>query len=107
MSPPICKLMLPDPKNSEKTGRKARSTEWSDGKNTLFGQQAAQAKNLKKQEVLRKQVGVDQKTAAQKALIFKCPVCMSMMPDAKSYRIHFESKHPKSPLPAELVDIAT
>uniref|UniRef100_A0A915DVR1 C2H2-type domain-containing protein n=1 Tax=Ditylenchus dipsaci TaxID=166011 RepID=A0A915DVR1_9BILA len=59
-------------------------------------------KNLKKQEVLRKQVGVDQKTAAQKALIFKCPVCMSMMPDAKSYRIHFESKHPKSPLPAEL-----
>uniref|UniRef100_A0A915EEQ4 Uncharacterized protein n=1 Tax=Ditylenchus dipsaci TaxID=166011 RepID=A0A915EEQ4_9BILA len=27
--------------------------------------------------------------------------------DAKSYRIHFESKHPKSPLPAELVDIAT
>uniref|UniRef100_A0A915DYA8 Zinc finger protein 706 n=1 Tax=Ditylenchus dipsaci TaxID=166011 RepID=A0A915DYA8_9BILA len=70
--------------------------------------QAAQAKNLKKQEVLRKQVGVDQKTAAQKALIFKCPVCR-YVDDAGCQKLqnHFESKHPKSPLPAELVDIAT
>ncbi|CDO41139.1 4F5 domain-containing protein [Caenorhabditis elegans] len=27
-----------------------------------------------------------------------------MMPDPKTYKQHFENKHPKSPLPAELVE---
>ena len=35
-----------------------------------------------------------------------CLFCFlqSQMPDPKTYRQHFESKHPKSPLPAEIVD---
>jgi len=28
------------------------------------------------------------------------------MPDPKTYKQHFESKHPKSPLPAELQEAA-
>ena len=28
------------------------------------------------------------------------------MPDPKTYRQHFENKHPKNPLPAELADVA-
>lgn len=27
------------------------------------------------------------------------------MPDPKSYKQHFEAKHPKNTLPAELVDV--
>uniref|UniRef100_A0A7E4UZ53 4F5 domain-containing protein n=1 Tax=Panagrellus redivivus TaxID=6233 RepID=A0A7E4UZ53_PANRE len=72
------------------------------------GHQKAQAqqKNAKKQEQLKKQAGSDQKTAALKALKHQCTVCMAMMPDPKTYRQHFESKHPKSPLPAELNEVA-
>jgi hypothetical protein len=28
-----------------------------------------------------------------------------MMPDPKTYKQHFENKHPKSPIPEELKDI--
>lgn len=27
------------------------------------------------------------------------------MPDPKTFKQHFESKHPKSPMPAELADV--
>lgn len=27
------------------------------------------------------------------------------MPDPKTFKQHFESKHPKSPMPPELVDV--
>lgn len=47
-----------------------------------------------------------QKAAAQKALVFACTVCKSQMPDPKTYKQHFENKHPKSELPAELKDVA-
>lgn len=67
------------------------------------GQQKIQSqqKNAAKQAKLKKG-GTDQKAAAKKALIYTCPVCKSQMPDLKTYKQHFESKHPKQPLPEEL-----
>ncbi|KAK0408637.1 hypothetical protein QR680_004071 [Steinernema hermaphroditum] len=65
----------------------------------------SQQRNAKKQEAAKKAQAGDQKAAAQKALNFKCSVCMSQLPDPKTYKQHFESKHPKAPLPPELVDV--
>ncbi|CAD5234660.1 unnamed protein product [Bursaphelenchus xylophilus] len=65
----------------------------------------SQMKNQKKADAAKKS-GIDQKTAAQQALHHKCSVCMAQMPDPKTYKQHFQSKHPKSPLPSELVDVA-
>uniref|UniRef100_A0A0N5B6K9 4F5 domain-containing protein n=1 Tax=Strongyloides papillosus TaxID=174720 RepID=A0A0N5B6K9_STREA len=72
------------------------------------GQQKVQAqqKNQKKLEAQKKAMGSDQKTAALKALKHKCTVCMAMMPDPKTYKEHFVSKHPKAELPAELTEVA-
>jgi Pyruvate/2-oxoacid:ferredoxin oxidoreductase delta subunit len=58
----------------------------------------SQQKNAAKKEQQRKAEGSNQKEAAQKALKIKCSICMAMMPDTKTYKQHFESKHPKSPL---------
>ena len=67
------------------------------------GQQKIQSqqKNAAKHAKLKKGQ-IDQKAAAKKALIYTCPVCKSQMPDPKTYKQHFESKHPKQPLPEEL-----
>ena len=67
------------------------------------GQQKIQSqqKNAEKQ-AKQKKSGLDQKKAAKVALVFTCTVCKSQMPDPKTYKQHFESKHPKSPLPEEL-----
>lgn len=62
----------------------------------------SQQKNAKKQAEMKKAKGHDQKTAAKAALLFTCAVCKSQMPDPKTFKQHFESKHPKSPLPPEL-----
>ncbi|KIH58677.1 hypothetical protein ANCDUO_11113 [Ancylostoma duodenale] len=62
----------------------------------------SQQKAQKKAEAAKKSQGCDQKGAAQKALHHKCT---AQMPDPKTYKQHFESKHPKAPLPAELVDV--
>ena len=67
------------------------------GQQKIQAQQKAAAKQAK-----MKKAGVDQKAAAKKALVFTCPVCRTQMPDPKTYKQHFESKHPKQPLPAEL-----
>ncbi|CAD5229205.1 unnamed protein product [Bursaphelenchus okinawaensis] len=64
----------------------------------------SQQKNQKKMEAARKG-GVDQKAAAQKALKHKCTVCMAEMPDPKTYKQHFMSRHPKASIPSELVDV--
>ncbi|KER32952.1 LOW QUALITY PROTEIN: hypothetical protein T265_12705, partial [Opisthorchis viverrini] len=71
------------------------------------GQQKIQAqqRNAKKQADLKKST-VDQKKAASKALIYQCTVCKTQMPDPKTYRQHFENKHPKNPLPEELKDVS-
>ncbi|XP_015790282.1 zinc finger protein 706 [Tetranychus urticae] len=73
------------------------------------GQQKIQSqqKAAKKAQELKRQQGHDQKTAAQKALVFTCAVCKSQMPDPKTYKQHFENKHPKAPMPAELQDVAS
>ncbi|KAF6737786.1 zinc finger protein 706 [Oryzias latipes] len=62
----------------------------------------SQQKNAKKQAEMKKAKGHDQKTAAKAALVFTCSVCKSQMPDPKTFKQHFESKHPKAPLPPEL-----
>ncbi|KAJ8273075.1 hypothetical protein GJAV_G00097110 [Gymnothorax javanicus] len=71
------------------------------------GQQKIQSqqKNAKKAAEKKKQQGADQKSAAKAALVFTCPVCRTQMPDPKTFKQHFESKHPKSPLPSELADV--
>ncbi|GMT26089.1 hypothetical protein PFISCL1PPCAC_17386, partial [Pristionchus fissidentatus] len=70
------------------------------------GQQKVQSqqKNAAKQAAAKKAQGSDQKTAAQAALKFKCVACMAQMPDPKTYKQHFENKHPKNPMPAELLE---
>ena len=71
------------------------------------GQQKAQAqqKNAAKQAKMKKQSSHDQKKAAAAALVFSCPVCKSQMPDPKTFKQHFENKHPRSELPPELKDV--
>ncbi len=72
------------------------------------GQQKIQSQQKKAEKMakLKKQAGSDQKKSAAKALISTCTVCKSQMPDPKTYKQHFESKHPKSPLPAELESVS-
>jgi len=68
----------------------------------------SQAKAKEKQAKMTKQQGHslgDQKKAAAKALQFVCSVCKSQMPDPKTYKQHFENKHPKNDLPEELKDV--
>ena len=38
-------------------------------------------------------------------LIFLSTISQTQMPDPKTFKQHFESKHPKSPMPPELVDV--
>lgn len=64
----------------------------------------SQAKAQKKAQGQAKKSSGDQKKAAAKALVFTCPVCKTLMPDPKTFKQHFENKHPKSPLPPELQD---
>jgi len=44
----------------------------------------------------------ESQTAALKALKLQCKICLSQMPDIKTFRQHFENKHPKAELPPEL-----
>ncbi|KAG7311102.1 hypothetical protein JYU34_003968 [Plutella xylostella] len=65
----------------------------------------SQAKAAEKQSKMKKQQGhsaTDQKKAAQKALVHVCSVCKAQMPDPKTYKQHFENKHPKNELPEDL-----
>uniref|UniRef100_A0A6B2ELU5 Small EDRK-rich factor-like N-terminal domain-containing protein n=1 Tax=Phlebotomus kandelakii TaxID=1109342 RepID=A0A6B2ELU5_9DIPT len=67
----------------------------------------SQAKAQEKVAKQKKQQGHsanEQKKAAQKALVHVCSVCKSQMPDPKTYKQHFENKHPKLELPADLKD---
>ncbi|TDG41932.1 hypothetical protein AWZ03_011645 [Drosophila navojoa] len=68
----------------------------------------SQAKAAEKQAKMKKQQGHsanDQKKAAQKALVYVCVLCKSQMPDPKTYKQHFENKHPKNDMPEELKDL--
>uniref|UniRef100_A0A1E1XTU7 Putative secreted salivary gland peptide n=1 Tax=Amblyomma sculptum TaxID=1581419 RepID=A0A1E1XTU7_AMBSC len=68
------------------------------------GQQKIQSqqKAAKKMEQQKKQQNHDQKAAAAKALVHACTVCKAQMPDPKTYKQHFENKHPKNSLPSDL-----
>lgn len=72
------------------------------------GQQKIQSqqKNAEKQAKQKKGQGSDQKKAAQAALVYSCSVCKTQMPDPKTYKQHFENKHPKTELPPELQSVA-
>uniref|UniRef100_L7M229 Small EDRK-rich factor-like N-terminal domain-containing protein n=1 Tax=Rhipicephalus pulchellus TaxID=72859 RepID=L7M229_RHIPC len=71
------------------------------GQQKIQSQQKAQ----KKQEQLKKQQNRDQKGAAAKALTHTCTVCKAQMPDPKTYKQHFENKHPKNDLPEDLMGV--
>lgn len=69
----------------------------------------SQAKAQEKTAKAKKQAGHsanDQKKAALANLVHVCAVCKSQMPDPKTYKQHFENKHPKNDLPEELKDVA-
>jgi len=70
------------------------------------GQQKIQSqqKNAEKQAKLKKGSAADQKKAAAAALVYTCTVCKAQMPDTKTYKQHFENKHPKNAIPDELKD---
>ncbi|KAJ3639479.1 hypothetical protein Zmor_002838 [Zophobas morio] len=74
------------------------------GQQKLQSQARAQEK-LAKQKKQQGHSATDQKKAAQKALVHVCTVCKAQMPDPKTYKQHFENKHPKNEVPAELKDI--
>ena len=59
----------------------------------------AQEKNAKKQA--EKTTAKSSLGKTNESLVLKCSVCMAMMKSAKQLKGHFESKHPKAPLPAE------
>jgi len=71
------------------------------------GQQKIQSqqKAAEKAAKLKKQQGTSQKKSAAAALTFQCVVCKTKIGDPKTYKMHFENKHPKAPLPAELKDV--
>lgn len=69
----------------------------------------SQARNQEKQKALKNKQGHskdDQKKAALQALKLQCTVCRGLMPDPKTYRQHFENKHPSATMPEELKDVA-
>uniref|UniRef100_A0AAZ3RW24 Zinc finger protein 706 n=1 Tax=Oncorhynchus tshawytscha TaxID=74940 RepID=A0AAZ3RW24_ONCTS len=53
----------------------------------------------------KNRAGADQKTAAKAALVHTCLVCRVCNADPKTFKQHFESKHPKSPTVPVLVDV--
>ena len=59
----------------------------------------AQEKNAKKQA--EKTTAKSTLGKTNESLVLKCSVCMAMVKNAKQLKVHFESKHPKAPLPAE------
>ncbi|EGD83665.1 zinc finger protein [Salpingoeca rosetta] len=70
------------------------------------GQQKIQAQQKaaqKKSKMAKK--GGDHAKNIQKAFNVMCEACKSQMVNAKTYKQHWEAKHSKLPLPAEIKDI--
>lgn len=63
----------------------------------------SQKRNQEKQQSKRNPS--DNKKTADAKLTYSCQICKAQMPDPKTYKTHFESKHPKAELPAELYEI--
>eukprot|EP00795_Rhopilema_esculentum_P008411 gene8411-14390_t len=66
------------------------------------GQQKIQSQQKNAEKRAKSKKGTSQIKSAGAALVHSCPVCKSQMPDPKTYKQHFESKHPKVDLPEEL-----
>ncbi|ESO86090.1 hypothetical protein LOTGIDRAFT_195511 [Lottia gigantea] len=69
------------------------------------GQQKIQSQQKNAEKLAKSKKGTSQKKAAQNALVHTCTVCKSQMPDPKTYKQHFESKHPKNDLPDCLKEV--
>ena len=69
----------------------------------------SQQKNAKKTAATKSTTVLfsEKKKIAAKALTVGCPVCKILMPDPKTFKQHFENKHPKATLPDynELKDV--
>jgi 4F5 protein related disordered region len=74
------------------------------GQQKIQSQQKAAEKTAKAKKAAGHSLS-DQKAAASKALQISCSVCKSQMPDPKTYKQHFENKHPKQELPADIKDL--
>jgi hypothetical protein len=76
------------------------------GQQKIQSQQKAAEKAAKLKKAAGNSKHDNAKTAAA-GLKCVCSICKSAMPDPKTYKQHFESKHSKSPMPEELKDIQT
>ena len=63
----------------------------------------SQAKNNDKKAASKS--AHDNKKSAQAGLLFQCVVCKAQLHDQKTYKQHFESKHPKAEMPEEIKDV--
>ena len=63
----------------------------------------SQAKNQDKKAQTKS--AHDNKKSAQAGLLYQCVVCKAQLPDPKTYKQHFESKHPKADMPDILKDV--
>jgi len=71
------------------------------GQQKIQSQQKA-AEKAAKLKKMSGQSAAQNKACAAVALKHICTVCKAQMPDPKTYKQHFENKHPKSPMPEEL-----
>ncbi|RMZ97404.1 zinc finger protein 706-like [Brachionus plicatilis] len=69
------------------------------GLQKIQSQQKSQAKQADKKSAH------DNKKSAQAGLQYQCIVCKAQLPDPKTYKQHFENKHPKAPLPDQLKEV--
>uniref|UniRef100_T2M313 Zinc finger protein 706 n=1 Tax=Hydra vulgaris TaxID=6087 RepID=T2M313_HYDVU len=69
------------------------------------GQQKIQSQQKAAERAAKLKKPTSQLKSAGAALIYCCTVCKATMPDPKTYKQHFENKHPKSPLPEEIKGI--
>jgi len=74
------------------------------GQQKIQSQQKAAEKAAKLKKAQGNSKKDNEKTAAA-GLKSSCGVCKALMPDPKTYKQHFENKHPKNPMPEELKDI--
>eukprot|EP01134_Creolimax_fragrantissima_P007933 CFRG7933T1 len=71
------------------------------GAQKIQAQKKAQEKAAKKGA---KTDGPHKRDAAEKAMPFKCKVCMMSIMSKPTYKEHFQNKHPKADLPPELTE---
>eukprot|EP01039_Chlorochromonas_danica_P004436 gene4436-4860_t len=64
-------------------------------------QEKGQARAAEKAKSVKRS-GAESKAVREEGIALTCPVCRQGMPNIGVFRSHFESKHPKSPMPPEL-----